>query len=198
MWIKVCGITDAEAVAAAVEAGAHAIGFVFAPSVRRQTPANAARLAATAPRSVQRVAVMLHPTSDEWHEVARVVKPDILQTDAEDFAALPDTLACERLPVVRANRRMPDTVPPHILFEGARSGSGAVADWSLAARYALRTRLVLAGGLHAGNVAEAIAQVRPWGVDASSGLEASPGVKSPQKVFDYVRAARAAFEELGR
>ena len=85
-----------------------------------------------------------------------------------------------------------------LLFEGPVSGTGQASDWQEAAALATRTALVLAGGLHAGNVGEAIARVRPFGVDVSSGVEAAPGQKSPQKIFDFVKAARAAFEGLPR
>ena len=196
MWIKVCGMTSSEAVAAALEAGADAIGFVFAPSVRRQRPERAAQLAEPARGKLQLVAVTLHPASALWSAVAAEFRPDILQTDQQDFAGLPQPLGCEALPVFRGDQLLPDTVPERLLYEGVRSGTGQVADWSAAARWARRTRLVLAGGLHAGNVADAIATVRPWGVDVSSGVEDSPGVKSPQKIFEFVRAARAALGEL--
>jgi phosphoribosylanthranilate isomerase len=196
MWIKVCGMTGSESVAAALEAGADAIGFVFAPSARQLQPAPAARLAEPARGRALLVAVTLHPAPGLWRAVAAEFRPDILQTDQQDFAGLPQPLGCEALPVFRGDQPLPDTVPERLLYEGARSGTGRVADWSVAARWARRTRLVLAGGLHAGNVAEAIAAVRPWGVDVSSGVEESPGVKSPRKIFEFVRAARAAFGEL--
>ena len=83
-----------------------------------------------------------------------------------------------------------------LLFEGERSGSGETADWSQAALLARQTRLVLAGGLNAGNVGAAIRAVRPFGVDTSSGVESQPGVKSEEKIMEFVRAARAAFAEL--
>jgi phosphoribosylanthranilate isomerase len=196
MWIKVCGMTSSEAVAAALEAGADAIGFVFAPSARQLQPARAARLAEPARGKACLVAVTLHPETALWRAVAAEFRPDILQTDQQDFAKLPEPLGCEALPVFRGDQPLPDTVPELLLYEGARSGTGRVADWPAAARLARRSRLVLAGGLHAGNVADAIATVRPWGVDVSSGVEDSPGVKSPQKIFEFVRAARAAFKEL--
>ncbi len=196
MWIKVCGMTGSEAVAAALEAGADAIGFVFAPSVRQLQPGRAARLAEPARGKLRLVAVTQHPGPVLWSDVAAEFRPDMLQTDQHDFANLPQPLGCEALPVLRGDQPLPDTVPGVVLYEGARSGTGQVADWSTAARWARRTRLVLAGGLHAGNVADAIAAVRPWGVDVSSGVEDSPGVKSPRKIFEFVRAARAAFGEL--
>jgi phosphoribosylanthranilate isomerase len=88
---------------------------------------------------------------------------------------------------------LPEALPPRILFEGARSGSGSAADWRRAAALARATQLILAGGLTAHNVAGAIDSVRPFGVDTSSGVESAPGHKSPQKIVEFVQAARAAF-----
>jgi phosphoribosylanthranilate isomerase len=84
-------------------------------------------------------------------------------------------------------------LPARMLFEGPVSGAGFPADWSAAARFARRTQLILAGGLNADNVSSAIAAVRPFGVDVSSGVESQPGVKSPHKIVQFVNAARAAF-----
>ena len=199
-WIKVCGMTTAEGVEAAADAGVDAIGFVFAPSPRRVSAQRAAELALPVRQKLTCVAVMQHPTQFEVDQVVREFHPQLLQTDLADFAGLhlPQRLA--RLPVLRA---APDDAqaadaeyPARVLYEGARSGSGEVSDWQQAAAIARRTRLVLAGGLHAGNVAEAIRVVRPFGVDASSSLESRPGFKDTAKIMEFVRAARAAFSEI--
>jgi phosphoribosylanthranilate isomerase len=87
-------------------------------------------------------------------------------------------------------------LPAWLLVEGRASGRGARADWALAARLALRTRVVLAGGLDAGNVAAAIRRVRPFGVDVSSGVESAPGVKDPGRIRAFVAAVRAAEQGL--
>jgi phosphoribosylanthranilate isomerase len=195
MWIKICGMTSADAVAAAQEAGADAIGFVFAPSVRRQTPARAAQLAANARGKLTLVAVCLHPSAQEWREIAAEFAPDVLQTDHQDYAALAGLLACGRLPVLRTGVQSPAALPERLVFEGAVSGTGQVTDWSQPRQLRDRTQLVLAGGLHAGNVAEAIRNVQPWGVDTSSGVERAPGIKEPRKIFEFVRAARIAAGE---
>jgi phosphoribosylanthranilate isomerase len=190
MWIKICGMTSASAVAAALEAGVDALGFVFADSVRQLTPQAAVVLAAAARGRVRCVAVTRHPTQRSLDEILSVFKPDLLQTDAADFAALHLPAALERLPVVRT-AEAPATLPRRVLFEGPASGTGRVSDWSAAAALARRTELVLAGGLNAGNVARAIAAVQPFGVDVSSGVEERPGVKSPAAIMEFVTAARA-------
>lgn len=197
MWIKICGMTDARAVSTALELAVEAIGFVFAPSVRQLTPARAAELARPARGRLSCVAVTQHPTQVQLDEIVRGFGPDVLQTDIEDLLdlRLPQTLA--RLPVLRAGAVPGGTLPARVLFEGPRSGSGATTDWTAAAEHARATQLVLAGGLNAANVADAIHGVRPWGVDASSGLECEPGRKDAVRMQAFVSAARAAFAEVG-
>jgi len=192
MWIKICGMTSPAAVEAALEAQVDAIGFVFASSVRKLTPGVAATLARPARGRVRCVAVMQHPTQAAVDEVLRTFAPDLLQSDAGDFARLRLPAALETLAVVREGAEPPVPLPARILFEGPASGRGRVSDWSLAAALASRTELVLAGGLSEANVAAAIAQVHPFGVDVSSGVEASPGVKSPAAIARFVAAVRAA------
>lgn len=193
MWVKICGMTTPEAVQAAIDARVHAIGFVFAPSVRRVTPADAARLAAPARGRLQCFAVTKHPTQEVVDEICRVFRPDVLQTDAGDLAALRVPDGVTTVPVYRAGADLPAKLPPRILFEGPVSGTGTTTDWSQAAELAARTRLVLAGGLRPENVGDAIREVAPWGVDVSSGVEARPGIKDPARMIEFVRAARAGF-----
>ena len=192
MWIKICGMTTAAAVAAALEAHVEAIGFVFARSVRELVPESAAALARPARGRVRCVAVTRPPTQAAVDEIVRVFAPDLLQSDAEDFATLRLPAALETLAVVRDGGALPLPPPGRILFEGPVSGRGAVSDWSVAAALARRTQLVLAGGLNAVNVAAAIARVQPFGVDVSSGVEERPGVKSPAAIVSFVEAVRSA------
>jgi len=192
MWIKICGITTAAAVEAALEAHVDAIGFVFARSVRELVPESAAALARPARGRVRCVAVTRHPTQAAVDQIVRVFAPDLLQSDADDLTQLRLPAALETLAVVREAGALPLSLPGRILFEGPASGHGAVSDWSVAAVLARRTQLVLAGGLNALNVAAAIAQVQPFGVDVSSGVEERPGVKSPSAIMSFVAAARGA------
>jgi phosphoribosylanthranilate isomerase len=191
MWIKICGLTQASAVSAALAAGVDALGFVFARSVRQLTPTAARTLAGPARARARCVAVTLHPTQAEVDEILREFRPDVLQGDAGDLAALrlPDLL--ERLPVVRG-APLPVPLPPRLLFEGPRSGLGLSADWDAARGLAGRAELVLAGGLNPDNVAAAIRTVRPFGVDVSSGVEAQPGRKDIEQIDRFVTCARTA------
>ena len=200
MWVKICGLTTPDAVAAALDAGADAIGFVFAKSVRQVTPDVARRLAAPARGRVRCVAVTRHPTQQDIDDIVAIFKPDVLQTDTADLPNLRLPAQLQLLPVFRgagdpvggdrgANNES-YALPPRLLFEGATSGAGVPCDWTAARRVARRTELVLAGGLNPANVAAAIAAVRPFGVDVSSGVEARPGIKSPVDIANFVRAAR--------
>lgn len=202
IWVKICGLTTRAAVEAAVAAGADAIGFVFAPSKRQVTAAQAVQLAQGVPRRIPRVAVLLHPTQSQLDEVWSAFRPDVLQTDIADLATLRVPAGLAVMPVIRSGVRLkPDphkdpTTSAHsrVLFEGPVSGVGSTSDWHSAAQLARTTQLVLAGGLNATNVADAIAAVRPFGVDVSSGVEASPGIKDPARIHEFVRRARAVSE----
>lgn len=198
MWIKICGLTTREAVDAAVAAGVSAVGFVFAPSKRQVNASRATELAKDVPANVLRIAVMQHPAQSLVDEVVGEFRPDVLQTDHEDLSNLRVPAGVQLLPVVRAGRTPPALWPARLLFEGPVSGTGETADWSSAAEIARRTQLILAGGLHPANVAAAIAQVKPFGVDVSSGVEGSPGVKDVKKILEFVRNAREAFSRSGQ
>lgn len=192
IWVKVCGLTTPDAVAAAVDAGVDAVGFVFAESKRKVTVQRAAELARAVPSSVLRVAVMLHPSQAQLDEVWSQFRPDVLQTDLDDLVYLRVPTGLQVTPVIRAGRELPVPLPTRLLFEGPVSGTGETTDWSAAAKVAARTQLILAGGLKPENVADAIEMARPFGVDVSSGVEARPGVKDPAKIYEFVRIARAA------
>lgn len=176
----------------AVSAGVDAVGFVFAPSKRQVSALQAVQLAASVPTHIARIAVMQHPAQSLVDEVLSVFKPDVLQTDWEDLAGLQLPKELTVLPVLRAGRALPALLPRRFLFEGPVSGTGETADWTQAAAMAQQGELILAGGLNPANVAAAIRAVRPFGVDVSSGVEGSPGVKDPQKIIEFVNAARSA------
>jgi len=195
LLVKICGLSQVEHVDAAIDAGADALGFVFAKSVREVTPQQAARLTASVPSSVKRVAVMLHPSNEDWQQVLKTFSPDVLQSDADDFSMLDVPTSIERWPVYREGGIKPSADIPYV-FEGPKSGQGETVDWSQAARLAVRGNMILAGGLGATNVAEAIATVRPYGVDVSSAVESAPGQKDSNLIRAFISAARAAEKNL--
>lgn len=197
--VKICGITDLDAAVAAVEAGADAVGFVFADSVRQVTPRFAAEISAELPGRVERFAVFLRPFDPEVAGVLGEFNADIVQADHGSVRSLEDA---RWLPVFREgdSRLLEDylegTVNRRFMFEGRRSGVGEKVDWETASRHALQGRMTLAGGLTPENVSEAIRVVRPFGVDVSSGVESQPGVKDPSKIRDFVENVRRVEKEL--
>jgi phosphoribosylanthranilate isomerase len=202
MFIKICGMTSASSVVAAVECGVDAIGFVFAPSPRRLSPAEAAHYAVQAPADLLTVAVTWHPSQALLDEILAVLQPDILQTDLSDLADLEVPAQLGLLPVMRdtgddsLNDVTDEHLPRRLLFEGQHSGTGKPANWAAAEKLARRSQLILAGGLDASNVAGAIAHVRPFGVDVSSGVESAPGVKDARRMAEFVTAVRHASRDV--
>ncbi len=193
LLVKICGLRKADDVKAAVSAGADAVGFVFAESLRRVSPAEARQLTQYLPKRVRRVAVMRHPAQSEWQEVLEAFSPDVLQTDIDDFESLDVPDSVERWPVIREGYAGIDgKLPPVFLYEGRRSGAGQTVDWPRAAAIARRGSMILAGGLGVDNIATAIRTVRPHGVDVSSGVESRPGRKDPGLISLFIKAARAA------
>jgi phosphoribosylanthranilate isomerase len=196
LFIKICGMTTPGAVSAAVACEVDAIGFVFAPSVRRLSPLRATELAAPARHKVACVAVMRHPSREDVADVLREFRPDILQTDLSDIEQLGLPRELPVLPVLRPGPRPACAIPRRVLFEGPVSGSGRTTDWDAAAELAQRIEVILAGGLTPLNVAEAVRHVRPFGVDVSSGVEDQPGIKNTEMIERFVAAARLAALEL--
>jgi phosphoribosylanthranilate isomerase len=196
MLVKICGLTTPEAVDAASEADL--VGFVFAPSPRQVTAEQARDLAARLPERVRRVAVFQDATAEEIAAVCAIFPADLVQV--EPGPTLPPGVGLlpvfhDHSDVIAEVERCSDAL---ILLEAAGSGggSGQTGDWSRAAALAGRRAVVLAGGLRPENIAEAIASVRPAGVDVSSGVERSRGVKDPARIRAFIGAARAAARDL--
>lgn len=205
--VKICGVRDECAIDAAVDAGADAVGFVFADSPRRIEPRLARELCRRLPAYVTRVAVMRLPTAREIAAVARDFRPDALQLEAECRGLVPEALCSRVLPVLHDAPDLVDEVEDYretyggeravVHLEGpGRGGRGIGVDRERAAQAARRCRLILAGGLTPDNVGEAIVHVRPFAVDVSSGVESSPGIKDPSLIEEFVAAVRAAEREL--
>jgi phosphoribosylanthranilate isomerase len=212
--VKVCGLGRAADVDAAVEAGADAVGFVLSESPRRISLEEAARLAARLPPFVASVAVFRHPQPDEVRAAIAALRPHLVQAEPGPGLEAARTTACAGVPVAAGAGLLPvlhdrpgllESLPPDgsgvpegtvaVLLEAdGRGGRGVAPDWERAAALAGRVRLVLAGGLTPGNVAEAIRKVRPYAVDVSSGVESSPGVKDAALIRGFIAAVRAAAE----
>jgi phosphoribosylanthranilate isomerase len=192
LYIKICGMTTPAAVDAAIACQVDAIGFVFAPSVRRLSTLRATELAAPARHKAACVAVMRHPSRDEVAEILREFRPDMLQTDIDDLDQLELPKELPVLPVMRPGPKPACAIPRRVLFEGPISGSGRITDWDAAAELAQNVEVILAGGLNVLNIASAIRHVRPFGVDVSSGVEERPGLKDTKMIEQFVAAARLA------
>ena len=181
-----------------VAAGVDAIGFVFAESVRRISVEHAAHIAAVVPPFVAIVAVFRNPSVDDIRAVLRIDRLTLMQSDEAD-AAIFAKAGCRvsLLPVIRIGASVPvaDSRGP-CLIEGLRSGVGERVDWTQVAPIASERSVILAGGLTPRNVAEAIAAVRPYGVDVSSGVESEPGIKDPRLIEGFVRAVRWADSQM--
>ena len=197
LWIKICGLRTREAIEAAARAGADAVGFVFHDaSPRNLALEDACALQRAVPAGVERVAVFMHPGQARLDAVLAAIEPDWVQTDASDLAELSLPAGQRVLPVLRGAAQRLGSLPSRCLFESSSSGSGERADWIAAVRVARMTELILAGGLDPSNVGEAVRAVRPFGVDVSSGVESSRGVKDAARIREFIRAARAAEQAL--
>lgn len=205
--IKICGLTESDGVAAAVDAGADAIGFVFAASPREVSPAQAARLLAGIPSHISKVAVFRIPDAKILTEVLTLPFDVIQAADGWQGAShlprgvrfLPSLADGEALlpRVLAAMHRQPMAGPVHVDAPGG-GGLGVLADHCRIAAVAWRYPVILAGGLSADNIAEAIASVRPVGVDVSSGVESSRGVKDCRLITEFITVVRETCDRLAR
>ena len=190
--VKICGITRRQDAEAAVASEASAIGFVFAPSSPRYvSPEKAAELGRGL--DVWKVGVFVDESPASIEAVMRTALLDIAQVYGA-LPSLPRVWRALRL-VGRTSRSARDLqIPPGaeaVLLDGA--ANGIQFDWNLARTAA--GKIIVAGGLDASNVAEAIRVAQPWGVDASSRLESAPGIKDPEKIRQFIYAARSAAKE---
>jgi phosphoribosylanthranilate isomerase len=212
LWIKICGNTTLQGAQVAAEAGADAVGFVFAPSPRRVTAAQVAAITPHLPPGLEKIGVFVDATLDEICATVRACGLTGVQLHSEAGPGLPAQLRENfgiELRILRVVHFGPDA-PHHaatimadrnvdaILVDSrtatAVGGTGVAFDWTSARETLFQGtdgRLVAAGGLTPDNVAEAIATLRPWGVDVASGVEMAPGRKDPWKVRDFIAKARA-------
>jgi phosphoribosylanthranilate isomerase len=216
LWIKICGTTSLDDALLAADAGADVVGFVFAPSPRRVTVPQVAAITPKLPDAIEKIGVFVDAAFDEIESAVRAggltgvqfhcdADNDTPQRLRESFGA---SLRIVRVvhfgadAAARAAAIDRDANVDAILVDSrtatARGGTGVSFDWA-AARSALfespngqKIRRIAAGGLSPANVAQAIAALRPWGVDVASGVESSPGRKDSKKVREFIANARAA------
>ena len=192
--IKICGLTTVSAVECIIENNVDMAGFVFAEqSPRYIKPKHAKQLADLIPNHISKVAVMLHPTQTEVDEVIDTFKPDYLQMDAKDFlnTRIPESI--ESLKVYRDEDHLDISSISNsklTLFEGIKSGSGKLTNIKRSQKVAKKKRVIIAGGLNPNNILSVLSNVCPLGVDVSSGVESEPGLKSEQKIIQFIRIVR--------
>jgi phosphoribosylanthranilate isomerase len=204
---KICGITRPEDGIAAARAGADAVGLVFYPkSPRAVTIEQAAAICAALPPFVTTVALFVDAEHFAIEDVLRGVPIDLLQFHGSETPAQCEAFATPYIKAIRMSEEA-DLVEVARQYGSARGllvdawspteagGTGETFDWarvSPAMRGELETPIILAGGLHPGNVAESIAVVKPYAVDVSSGVEASKGIKDADKITAFIQAVRQA------
>jgi len=217
MWVKICGTTNLEDALAAVDAGADALGFVFADSPRRVEPAAAHRITRSVPERIEKVGVFVNESAERIRKIVEEAGLTAVQLHGDESLEFANELAKDEglrvipvLPItkIREVERqtgavciMPGPLIDTILIDSAmrdkRGGTGRTWDWDLSRGFtqafrAGKVKVIVAGGLTPGNVKAAIETMLPWGVDVASGVEREPGKKDHEKVRAFVRAAKSS------
>ncbi len=216
-WIKICGTTNLEDARLAVEAGADALGFIFAESPRRIGPQEAREIVARLPGRIEKVGVFVNPSAEYVHNVAQQTGITRIQLHGKEemgfirglAAAAPTlrvikTIQADGLRDALTAFRGPVVIDSILIDSGSATqpgGTGQVFDWQAAKKAIAGSganpslHWIIAGGLTPGNVGEAVELFRPWGVDVVSGVESRPGKKDADKLKRFVAAVRAAEEK---
>lgn len=213
LWIKICATTSPEDALLAAEAGADAVGFVFAPSPRRVTLEQAAAMVQRLPPGLEKIGVFVDAAFEEIAATLEGAELTGVQLHWDAPAELPRQLRARfgaKLRILRvvhfdaevAERYaadFADTEADAILVDSraasAAGGAGIPFDWRVAGNTLFRNgrlKRIAAGGLTPENVAEAIALLNPWGIDVASGVESAPGRKDPAKLRSFIQNARSA------
>jgi phosphoribosylanthranilate isomerase len=219
IWVKICGTTNLEDALASVEAGADALGFIFAPSPRRIAPKEAARIIRELPKDVEKIGVFVNQKPEIILQTAATASLTGLQLHSDEIAETAAELKRRSLGKLKiygvaslAGFAGDGAAGEEVLWQPAslrdlsallldsgtreqRGGTGKTFDWEAAAPFARllarKINVVIAGGLNPGNVSQAIKTFHPWGVDVVSGVESEPGKKDHAKVREFIRAAKA-------
>ena len=197
--VKICGLSRPDDIACAVEAGADMVGFIFAPSPRRVTPVRVQELITAVPAHVFKVGVFVN---EELETVQRIVEEcalDFAQLHGSESPAYCEELGPIGVKVIRVGTMQDiacmaeypckvfvlDTYDPHLA-----GGTGRAFDHAIAVKAREYGDIILAGGLNADNVAEAVRNVQPWGVDVSSGVEHEKGIKDHERIREFIKRAK--------
>jgi phosphoribosylanthranilate isomerase len=199
VFVKVCGITSEADALLAVAMGADALGFVFAPSPRQVTPKAVRSIVDRVPRGIVTVGVFRNEAPRRVAQIVNDIGLRAAQLHGDESTADARWVA-ERVPwTIKAFPaghpgidRFREYGAQSVLVDAPSPGSGEVFDWRLAEGVVDPQRLIVSGGLHAGNVGDAIAHLDPFGVDVSTGVESEPGRKDPARIRDFVAAVRDA------
>jgi phosphoribosylanthranilate isomerase len=223
-WIKICGTTNLDDARIAVDAGADALGFIFAPSPRRISPKSARNITSELPQEIEKVGVFVNQSPEivlDTADTAGLTGIQLHGEEDEEYILDLITITRKRVPAldifkVVSLRSGVDADPSGhfthctgklralVIDSGSaskRGGTGDPFDWPqarlLVRRIARNSKIVIAGGLRPNNVGEAIEVFQPWGVDVVSGVEREPGKKDPQKIQDFVAAVRQSAVAAG-
>ena len=203
--VKICALTRRDDALRAADLGADAVGFVFAPGSRRRVdPDRVAGIVEELPPFVTPVGVFRDQPAGEVRRIVRGCGLGLAQLHGDEDPAYARSLGVPVLKAVGVDG--PGALAEvgrwaglgAVLLDTPGGGTGRTFEWALAVEAKRHARVVLAGGLHPGNVARAIRRVRPWGVDVASGTEAAPGVKDPEKLAAFFRAVAGADREVAR
>ncbi|WP_049497553.1 phosphoribosylanthranilate isomerase [Streptococcus pseudopneumoniae] len=189
--VKICGLSNIEAVETAVSAGADYIGFVFAPSKRQVTLEQAAELAKFIPSHIQKVGVFVSPSRADLLEAIEKVGLDLVQVHGQVVDKLFENLPCGSIQAVQVDERghVPNSQADYLLFDAPVAGSGQTFDWGRLDTTELAQPFFIAGGLNEDNVARAIQHFSPFAVDVSSGVE-TDGQKDHEKIRRFIERVK--------
>ena len=189
--VKICGLSNIEAVETAVSAGADYIGFVFAPSKRQVTVEQATELAEIIPANVKKVGVFVSPNRTELLEAIEKVGLDLVQIHAQVADDLFENLPCASIQAVQVDGdgHVTNSQADYLLFDAPVAGSGQTFDWGQLDTAELSQSFFIAGGLNEDNVVRAIQHFSPFAVDVSSGVE-TDGQKDHEKIRSFIESVK--------